>query len=244
MPELQFPETIIVTDQVIDVSTLTDGQKQFYKDLFRELIGLYDAKGKSRLVVALTGPIGSGKSVIAELSREFAKQSDLPFRFETLGIDAFHYNNDYLMSHEAEGRKLKDIKGRYDTYDVPKLVAALQDFRDGKEVSLPEYSRVIHEPVENMSHVAEGNALLLVEGQWVMHDTNGWEAVRPLVDYCYYIDAEKERVRSAVIRRHAVGGRTQEEAARYYDEVDSSNFVLTQASKGKADKVLPAFYSL
>lgn len=241
---LNFPKTILVTDQEIDVSFLSDEQKEFYINFFQELVAYYDSAEKPRVVVGLVGPVGSGKSVIAALCKSFAGQVELPFRFETVGIDAFHYPNDYLLSHKAGDGTLKDVKGRYDTYDVPKLVSTLSDFAAGKAVSLPEYSRKTHDPVEGAKTISEENALLIVEGQWLLYDKNGWEAILPLLDLSYFIEADKEKLRDAVIMRHSRGGRSTEEAAKYYDEVDAQNFESVVSTKNRADRVIPAYFNV
>ena len=39
-----FPSSVSVTEQEIDISSLTDAQKKFYLDLFKEIVLLYQAK--------------------------------------------------------------------------------------------------------------------------------------------------------------------------------------------------------
>lgn len=241
---IQFPKSVLVTDQEIDVSSLNEKQKQFYIDFFRELVEYYSSAGKPRVIVGLAGPVGSGKSVTAALCKYFAGQMKLPFRFETLGIDALHYYNHYLWSHTSGGIALKDVKGRFDTYDVAKLIVILRNFAEEKDVSLPAYSRITHDPVEDAAIIVEKNALLLVEGQWLLYDKAGWEAVAPFFDFSYFIEADKEKLRDAVIARHARGGRTLEDAAQYFDEVDSQNFDLIAATKSRADKIVPSYCAL
>jgi pantothenate kinase len=85
-------------------------------------------------------------------------------------------------------------------------------------------------------------ALLVVEGLWLLSDFGVWGEVRPLLDFCYFIDSDPERTRSAVLQRHVTGGRTWESATKHYDEVDGRNADLVMQTRPKADQVIPPYY--
>lgn len=242
---ISLPKKVIVTEQEIDISSLSDAQKEFYVDLFKEVTRLYQSKKKLRVVVGVAGPAGAGKSVIAAIFHEIAKQRPLTFRFESLGIDAFHYANDFLISRVVDGEPLKNHKGRFDTYDIPKLTDALTHFSLGHECSLPAYSRKTHDPVENVIHIKKGEpALLLIEGLWLLSDKNGWDKVGKILDFTIFVEAEKDKVKKGVLERHIRGGRTQEDAAEYYEANEAANFDLIMKTKNKADKIIPSYYDL
>ena len=141
-------------------------------------------------------------------------------------------------------KPLKKVKGRFDTYDVRGLVADLEAFAAGKEVAFPVYSRKLHDPVKNSIHVTTAETLLVVEGLWLLHDAAGWEAVRPLLDFSFFIESDVERTKAPVIRRHMTGGRTLADATRHYEEVDARNSALVLLTKSKADKVIPPYYAI
>ena len=71
---IKFPERVLVTEQEINTSLLTNSQRGAYLDLFQHVIEVYESKGKPRVIVGLAGPTGSGKSVIAALFKEMARQ--------------------------------------------------------------------------------------------------------------------------------------------------------------------------
>jgi pantothenate kinase len=233
-----------VTEQEIDISTLTDAQKQFYLNLFDEMAGIYRFKKIPRVIIGVAGPTGAGKSVITALFKEIAKQRTLPFLFETVSIDAYHYPNEFLSSHASGDQPLKEVKGRYDTYNVKKLAEDLKAFASGNEVSLPEYSRKLHNPVENTITIGCKEALLVVEGLWLLYEKDGWEMISPLLDSVFFIESDKEKSKESVVRRHVMGGRTYAEAEKYYNEVDGRNFDLVMATKSRANKVIPPYYSI
>lgn len=240
--ELKFPASLLVTEQAIDISGFNRRQKNFYLNLFWETVSIYASAKKSRALIGMAGPTGAGKSVVAVLFKELAKQARLPFAFEAITIDAYHYPNSFLLSHFADGAPLKQVKGRFDTYDVPALVNDLKNFADGERVRFPIYSRKLHDPVPNSVCVDAAAALLLVEGLWLLFNHGGWGQVKPLLDFCYFIDADKERTREAVLKRHITGGRTLESATRHYDEVDGRNADFVRQTRHQADKVIPPYY--
>lgn len=239
-----FPPALNVTEQEIDISMLTAEQKQFYIDLFKELVDIYQTNQKPRMVVGMAGPAGAGKSVIAAIFQEIAKQVSLPFRFESVGIDAFHYTNDFLIANMSGGETLKNHKGRFDTYDVDKLVTSLMRFSRGEEVSLPKYSRKIHDPIENTVTIHEQNAVLLVEGLWLLYDQHGWDKVGELLDFSIFVEADKDKVKQGVVGRHMAGGRAPEEALEYYEANEEKNFDFIMQTKSKADKIISAYYGI
>ena len=162
--KLAFPESVVVTDQVVDTSTLGPNKRQAFIGLFQRVLERYQAAGMPRYVVGLVGPTGSGKSVIASLFDHFASQLKVPFRFASVGIDAYHFTNEYLNAHTVDGGPMKAVKGRYDTYDVVKLARTLSSFRAGRNVKFAVYSRAAHDPVEDVIDVAQAHVLLLLEG--------------------------------------------------------------------------------
>src|SRR5262245_38568982 len=101
--KIAFPKSVVVTDQVVDTSTLDPDKRQAFIGLFQHVVELYRAAGVPRYVVGLVGPTGSGKSVIASLFDHFASQLQPQFRFASVGIDAYHFTNEYLKAHTVDG---------------------------------------------------------------------------------------------------------------------------------------------
>lgn len=205
---------------------------------------IYNAKKKHRVVIGITGPTGAGKSVIAVLFKELAKQADIPFVLESITVDAYHFPNQFLLSNLSNGVPLKRVKGRFDTYDAKALARDIRAFSSGGTVSFPTYSRKLHEPVMDGIVVEAKNALLIVEGLWLLYDKAGWEAIGPLLDYAIFIDADAARAKEQVLKRHMAGGRTLEDASRHYELVDARNSDLVLTTRHKANKVIPAYYAV
>jgi pantothenate kinase len=180
--------------------------------------------------------------VVGVLFKGLSKQTGLAFQFEVVTIDAYHFPNRHLLSHFSEGAPLKTVKGRFDTYDVVALAGDLRAFARGDRMAFPAYSRKLHDPVPESVPVTEPATLLIIEGLWLLYDQAGWQEIRPLLDYCFFIESDPERTRQAVIKRHRVGGRSPEDAARHYEQVDARNSSLVLQTRHRADKIIPPYY--
>lgn len=242
--KINFPTSLNVTDQSVDISMLTENQKQYYINLLKEIIEIYTDKQKTRLVVGFAGPSGAGKSVTVQILKELSQQISLNFKIETMGIDAYSYKNSFLLTNFDGGKSLKDYKGRYDTYDVAKLIKDLQCFCKGEKVSIPVYSRKTHDPIENFTTIHCDNILLLVEGLWLLSEKNNWERVRDFLDFTFFVSADKDKSRELTIKRHSLGGRSLEDSSLYYEAVDVKNFDLVIGNREEADKIIQSYYCI
>ena len=75
-----------------------------------------------RAVAFLAGPPGAGKSTLAEVLCARAAERQADARVQALGLDGFHYPNAYLNETyrmiDGARTRLRDVKGRLETFDV------------------------------------------------------------------------------------------------------------------------------
>ena len=237
-----FPDNIIVTEQEVDCTHLSAERKEFIINFTKRLISLYKQKGNARQVYTISGPSGSGKSYLSVLAEAIGKQIDESVRIIPISIDAYHFPNEYLSETKAGGGDslltLKDVKGRYDTYDVPALLSDLEEFKNASALRLPLYSRKLHEPISGEIKVPVGPALMLIEGLWLLYPGTEWKNLPPLYDHSYFLDDTAEALRLRTISRHEIGGRGREDAERMYDESDAKNRMLVLETRSRADEEL------
>ncbi len=229
---MKFPDHLLVTDQHIDLSQMTEVQQEFFINLKTQLEEHYRAQGEGRQVFFLAGPGGTGKSVTAAiLNVLFSDVSD--FEFVSCGIDAFHYSNEYLSTH-----KLTEHKGRFDTYDTNGIYSTLSKFKQGKSLSLPKYSRETHDPVPNVTQVTDAHTLWLFEGGWLLYQEEPWKSIQSFADYKLSIEARRVILKQNVINRHAKGGKSHENATSFYEQSDIKNTELILKNSNVPDRIL------
>jgi hypothetical protein len=196
----------------------------------------------SRVLAGVAGPGACGKTVFAHLLRRVfcLAAGDKVGAPKVCGLDGFHYPNAYLESHTHTGpsgnvQSLRAVKGSPRTFDVKQFVAKLEALRSESRVRLPVYDRRLHDPVPDALVVEPGESLVIVEGNYLLLDGDGWERVRDLLDVVLFLQQPVEAAREAMIRRHVRGGRSPEDARRYYELVDRRNYELIMRTRGRAD---------
>lgn len=190
--------------------------------LLRKLTTIQKQKNK-RIVVFLAAPPGTGKSTLAAFLADLAIQNGLT-PISVLGMDGFHHYQDYLLSHTIikDGKEVNmvSIKGAPITFDLPLLKQRIIDVSRGNVCGWPIYDRNIHNPIEDMIQV-EGD-IILIEGNYLLLDENGWEELRNYADYTIAITAKKEDLRTRLIYRKAQG-MPMHQAIHFVDSSDLVN---------------------
>lgn len=184
----------------------------------------------SRRLIGIAGPPGVGKSTRAD-----AEVADRRLRGEpavVLPLDGFHLPQARLVEL---GRR--DRMGAPDTFDVDGFVALLLRVRAGEAVRAPGFDREIEEAVPDALPIPP-DATVIVEGNYLLHDADGWERVAPLLDECWYLDLpETERV-ARLVARHERFGKTPEAARAWALGPDAANAALIARGRARATRVV------
>ena len=182
-----------------------------------------------RRIIGIVGCPGSGKSTLAE---RFAAEA--PDRI-VVPMDGFH-----LAQRELIRIGRADRKGAPDTFDVDGYVALLRRIRDAADTTVyaPRFDRHIEEPIANAIAVEPRHTTVVTEGNYLLHDRDGWEHVRPLLDECWYVDCDDTTRTERLIARHVEHGRSEEDAAAWAQAVDEPNARLIRPGRHRADAVV------
>ncbi len=211
--------------------------------LIADLLTAVDAKLQaspgSRYVLGIAGVGGSGKSTLAgDLLRRVEAQR--PGAVKQVAMDGFHFTNAELIR-----RGLRDRKGAPETFDAAGLADLLAAVRQRDEaasdIRVPTYDRKLHEPVfrdEPHHRIDAHTRLVIVEGNYLLLDQDGWPRVRAALDACWYLDTPADLARQWIISRHVRGGRCPADAAMWYEQVDGPNAKVIAATRQRADRVL------
>ncbi|MGR6964881.1 nucleoside/nucleotide kinase family protein [Geodermatophilus sp. URMC 61] len=187
------------------------------------------ASGGRRLL-GITGGPGAGKSTVCA-----ALVAALGERVALVGMDGFHYANQELL---RLGRR--DRKGAPDTFDVDGYVALLQRLRTPPDRTVygPVFDRDLEEAIGSAVPVPPDTPLVLTEGNYLLVQGHGWDAVRPCLDEIWYLDVLPEVRARRLLRRRLSHGHERRAAEDWVQTVDVPNGEVVEASREHADLVV------
>lgn len=207
--------------------------------LLEKLSALHDEK-KSRVLALLAAPPGAGKSTLAAFLEALAKESLPDKTFQAVGMDGFHRRQEYLLTHtvEVNGREMPmvNIKGAPVTFDLEGLRKKMAEMTEGKRCTWPRYDRLLHNPVEDA--IAVDADLVLLEGNYLLLDMDGWRELAGYADYTVSLMADEELLRERLIARRVASGVEREKAERFVDFSDMANVRLCLEKTKNADLAL------
>lgn len=179
----------------------------------------------TRVLVGIAGAPGAGKSTVAEALLAALPEAAL------VPMDGYHLPQSRLREL---GRR--DRMGASDTFDVPAFVALLRELRfSGGFVLARGFDRGIEEPVPDAIPIPPEKRIIVVEGNYLLHDAGGWEEVAPLLDETFVLGLDDEVRRERLIERHARFGKTLEDARAWALGPDETNARLIAATAARAD---------
>ena len=193
----------------------------------RELLN----RSTDRALVGIVGKPGAGKSTLSAYLLEELKSSEVT----VVPMDGYHLSNAVL---QELGRA--DRKGAPDTFDVAGFASLLQRIRSEKSVDIyyPVFDRSIEESIAAQGVVTQETKIVIVEGNYLLHDTGGWEAIADLLDEIWFIDVDDEKRLERLIARHIAYGKSPEDAQSWSRGSDEVNARTIAAGSSRAHAVI------
>lgn len=231
MPEqmIEFPVTINGVEVLAQYTRRA--VDEIFLPLLQTLRALRQEKGR-RILVMLAAPPGSGKSTLLSFLESLSQGA-----IQVIGMDGFHRRQAYLVSHytERDGKQIPmvDIKGAPVTFDLELLTAAVKRVAAGETCGWPVYDRMLHNPVEDAVRVDGG--IVLLEGNYLLLDEDGWRELSGYADYTVSIGADEALLRSRLIARRIKTGVDEAAATRFVDYSDMPNVRLCLEKTRLAD---------
>ncbi|CAL9348261.1 Uridine kinase [Streptomyces sp. enrichment culture] len=209
-----------------------------FDDLLRRARAL--PRGGRRAILGIAGSPGAGKSTLAQRLVGELNGSGEPW-VAHVPMDGFH-----LADAELERLGRRDRKGAPDTFDAAGYAALLRRLREadendeaGEVVYAPCFERELEQPLAGAVPVPPAARLVITEGNYLLLGTGAWARVRPLLDEVWFCAADEERRVGRLIARHERFGKSHEEAVAWVERSDERNAELVEATRDRADVVVP-----
>lgn len=180
-----------------------------------------------RYLFGLAGAPGSGKSTLSARLADVLDAVVVP-------MDGFHLRNDVLDS-----RGIRSVKGAPHTFDSSGFLETVDAIRRGQsDVSLPDFDRDTDEPRPNAITVPATAPIVIVEGNYLLLETDPWGKLRDLFDAIALLDIDSDLRVQRLIDRHVRFGKTPTEAASFVHASDEPNARLVEASRHRAHLIV------
>lgn len=152
-------------------------------------------------------------------------------------MDGFHRRQEYLLTHRAvrDGIEIPmvDVKGAPETFALDHLANALSRASSGEDCEWPTYDRTLHNPVYGGLRVT--GDIVLLEGNYLLLDLEGWRDLRRYADYTIRITADPALLRERLVSRKEASGTPRADAERFVEFSDLRNAELCLAHSCPAD---------
>lgn len=159
---------------------------------------------EARWLIAIAGVPGSGKSTLAARLAEEVNRVTEPDTLVALGMDGFHLTKAELsqMPDPAEAFARRGAPWTFDVQALHSRVLGLRDAAGSADMTWPGFQHEIGDPIDGAFVVPARTRLVIVEGLYLLHCSDGWEAISTLFDERWYLDISLDTSLERLARRH------------------------------------------
>lgn len=172
-----------------------------------------------RVLIAIAGAPGSGKSSLAERAVEIINQKSA-ITSALFPMDGYHYDNTVL---EAMGRL--QFKGAIDTFDAHGLRHMLQRLKANEDdnIAIPIFDRAIEIARAGGRLIPQSTNIIICEGNYLLADTKPWGRLKEIFDFTIFVDVDKQELRRRLQTRWHNYGLDEVDVNRKVEDNDLPN---------------------
>lgn len=186
-----------------------------------------------RLIIAIAGPPGAGKSTISEYLRD-AINNGAVGPAVIVPMDGFHLDNAIL-----DERGLRSRKGSPPTFDCAGFAALLGRLKNASEdVVIPAFDRTLDLARAGAAIVRADHQILLVEGNYLLLDQEPWTELASFFDMTIFLEVPFSELERRLIQRWLDHGHTEDAARQRALSNDIPNAELVVSSSRDANYIV------
>ncbi len=220
-------------------------------DPLSELLALLDASPQTsgvcgRVVVALAGLPGSGKSTVASQWAQAVNAQRGANTALALGMDGFHLSRAQLALF-ADPHAALMRRGAPWTFDSAAFARNLRAIKTATSPSdpaqaWPGFEHGVGDPVAGAIQVPPEVQLIIVEGLYLLHEGHGWNEGSDwegLFDRAWYLNVPMKLAMQRLLNRHmASNGNSREAAQQRLAANDRLNADIVLQSRNRAQALV------
>lgn len=186
-----------------------------------------------RLIVAIAGPPGAGKSTFSEYLRDAINKGGTEPAV-IVPMDGFHLDNAIL-----DERGLRSRKGSPPTFDCAGFADLLGRLKNASEdVVIPVFDRTLDLARAGAAIVRADHRVLLVEGNYLLLDQQPWTKLTPFFDMTIFLEVPFAELERRLIQRWLDHGHTEVAARERALSNDIPNAELVVSTSRNANYVV------
>jgi pantothenate kinase len=137
----------------------------------------------------------------------------------------------------------RDRMGAPDTFDVVGFRDILLRLRgafgnSGNPLTAPGFDRETEEPMPQAVYISPEFPIVIVEGNYLLLERDGWEGVASQFDLTFFVDVDHDVRIERLVARHERFGKTAEAARAWALGPDEANARLIRPTAPRADHII------
>ncbi|MBI1418971.1 MAG: nucleoside/nucleotide kinase family protein [Limimaricola sp.] len=192
--------------------------------------------GRDRLIVAIAGAPGSGKSTLSHmLADHLSEPTNDAKRAIVVPMDGFHFDDIVLREQGTIERK-----GAPYTFDTGGLRACLERLRENREpeIAVPVFDRDIEIARAGARLIPQTCKIVLVEGNYLLLDEPPWHDLQQIYDVTFMIRVPFDTLEARLVKRWIDKGLSRPAATNRARDNDLVNARRVIEASGHADIVV------